>query len=38
MVSLGGMAGIDKEAVDPKTKHMRGLKGKTCTAGVQRLA
>jgi hypothetical protein len=35
MVSLGGTAGIDEEAVDPKTKRMRGLKGKTCTAGVQ---
>jgi hypothetical protein len=38
MFWLGGVAGIDKEAVDPKTKRMRGLIGKTCTAGVQRPA
>jgi hypothetical protein len=33
MFSLGGVAGIEKEAVDPKAKLLMGIKGKTCTAG-----
>jgi hypothetical protein len=34
MFWLGGVADIEQEAVDPKTKLLMGIKDKTCAAGV----
>jgi hypothetical protein len=34
MFWLGGVAGIEKEAVDRKTKLLMGIKGKPCAARV----
>jgi hypothetical protein len=36
MFWLGGVAGIEKEDVDRKTKLLMGVKGKPCAAGVLR--
>jgi hypothetical protein len=34
MFSVGGLASIEKEAAEPKTKLLLAIKGKTCTVGV----
>jgi hypothetical protein len=34
MFWLSSVAGIKKEAVDPKTELLQDIKGKTCAAGV----
>jgi hypothetical protein len=32
MFSVGGLASIEKEGIDPKTKLLMDIKGKTCAA------